>query len=208
MCAKIHPWEAIFRNNDWPFNEPFADFGKVVEKYRLHSCHYLLDLGCGTGRHTLSLEKEGFRTVGADISPTGLGITQRRLVYENLNVELVLLDARCPLPFKKDAFDGVFSTQVIHHALTVQVRLAIHEIYRVLIPQGVAFVTIAGKLNEEYDYEEIEPDTFVPLNGSEMGLPHHIFTVAQVQAEFSDFILEDVSIVADGHVIKILARKP
>jgi hypothetical protein len=63
-------------------------------------------------------------------------------------------------------------------------------------------------LNEEYAYEEIEPDTFVPLNGTEKGLPHHIFTVAQVQKEFVDFILEDVSIVADGHVIKILARKP
>jgi len=208
MCSEIHPWENIFKNDGWPFYEPFPRFGEIIQIFRDNGCCHILDLGCGNGRHIVHLEKEGFRTVGVDISPTGLQLTQQRLVSEKLKTELVLADIRFPLPFRNNSFDGLLSTQVIHHARVAQVRLAIHEIWRIISSDGLTFVTVSGKMDEDEEYEEIEPNTFVPLSGDEKGLPHHIFNVNEVREAFRAFILEDVSVRAEGHVIAILARKP
>jgi len=208
MCAAIHPWENIFKNNLWPYTQPFQGFGEVVEIFKRNEVCTVLDLGCGNGRHTIHLENLGFRTVGADISSSGLQITQQSFVSENLNTKLVLSDFRNPLPFRDNVFDGLMSTQVIHHALIAQIRTAIHEIWRVITSNGIALVTVSGKLDEGDEYEEVEPNTYVPLTGDEKGLPHHIFSVDEVHVEFREFILEDVSIRAGGHVLAILARKP
>lgn len=39
----------------------------------------VLDLGCGAGRHTLLLAKQGFHVFSTDISPPGLQVSQKRL---------------------------------------------------------------------------------------------------------------------------------
>jgi len=208
MCSDTHPWEGIYQNDGWPYEEPFPGFGEVVQILQNHGCRNLLDLGCGNGRHTLHLERAGFRTVGVDISPTGLRFAHRKIVSDGFEAKFVLSDMRFPLPFRDGCFEGIFSTQVIHHAHIAHVRLAIQEIWRVTSPGGMAFVSVSGKMDEDEAFEEIEPNTYVPLSGPEKGLPHHIFTVDEVHDEFGAFLIDDVSIRADGHVITILARKP
>jgi SAM-dependent methyltransferase len=208
MPSTVHPWENIFKNNLWPHMQPFQGFGEVVEVYKKNGVKTVLDLGCGNGRHTIHLEARGFKTFGVDISISGLQQTQHRYVSATLIPNLVLSDIRFPLPFRDNVFDGLLSTQVIHHAFIAQIQLTIHEIWRVMISDGVAFVTVAGKLDEGGEFEEVEPDTYVPLTGDERGLPHHIFDINEVYDKFSRFNIEDVSIRAGGHVIAIYLRKP
>ena len=62
---------------------------------------------------------------GLDISPTGLRLAQNWLDEEYLEAPLVQADNRHPLPFKDGAFEGLLSTQVIHHALLAEVRATI-----------------------------------------------------------------------------------
>ena len=208
MNSGKHPWDEIFKNEGWPYFEPFPRFGEIVQVLRAHHCSKILDLGCGNGRHTIYLEKEGFQIVGMDISTSGLRLTQDWQTKEGTAGDLVLADARIHFPFRNNCFNGLFSTQVIHHAKIGEIRRTIKEIWRILSSGGIAFVTVSGKMDEKDVFEEIEPDTFVPLTGPEKGLPHHIFSVAELRAEFHDFHIKDISVVADGHVIKVLARKP
>ena len=208
MNPAAHPWETIYRKNGRVFPEPFGRFDEVVDVFRAHGCSLVLDLGCGSGRHVVHLARQGFRSVGLDISPTGLHLAQAWMREEGHDASFTLGDTRQPLPFRDGSIEGVLSTQVIHHARITSVRLAIREIRRVLVPGGLAFVTVSGRKDAGLEFEEIEPGTFVPIAGPEAGLPHHIFTVEELRAEFEDYQILDVSVRAEGAVLAVLARKP
>ena len=64
----------------------------------------ILDLACGTGRHTNPLTIEGYNILGLDVSSTLLRIAKKRLVQ----AQLVQADMR-HLPFKLEAFSSAVS---------------------------------------------------------------------------------------------------
>lgn len=208
MSLTVHPWEEIYRRKGRVFPEPYPRFGEIVETFRTHDCRAILDLGCGSGRHVVHLARQGFRPLGVDLSPTALSLTQAWLCEEGHEADLTLADTRQPLPFRESSFDAVLSTQVIHHARLAAVRLAIGEILRVLVPGGLAFVTVSGRKDPGVEFELIEPGTWVPLSGPEAGLPHHIFSVSELRSEFRAYEILDVSVRAEGAVLAVLGRKP
>ena len=208
MKSAPHPWEVIYRTNRQVDTEPFPRFGEVVDAFRAHGCSFVLDIGCGSGRHVVHLVKQGFRSLGLDISPTGLHLAQAWMREEGHEPEFILGDTRQPLPLRDDSIEGVFSVQVIHHARIAAVRLAIREIWRVLVPGGLAFVTVSGRKDPGLEFDEIERGTFVPLAGPEAGLAHHIFTVEELRLEFRDYQVLELSVRAEGAVLAVLARKP
>jgi len=207
MNATSHPWESIYQHEGRVFTEPFPGLKAVVQNFSQHHCRRILDLGCGNGRHVVALSKEGFNTTGLDISSSGLRLTCEWLEEEGLYASLVSADARQNLPFKADSFDGILSTQVIHHALLSEVRVTITEIWRILTNGGIAFVTVAGRKHESEAYEEIEPNTYVPLDGSEKGLPHHIFSEDELRSEFGDFQIREITRRAEGKVLALWLMK-
>jgi SAM-dependent methyltransferase len=208
MNASDHPWEQIYKRDGRVYPEVFPRFAEVVETFRARGCQVVLDLGCGSGRHVVHLAKYGFRPVGVDISATALHLTQSWLGEGGHEAGLALADTRQPLPFRDGSFQGALSTQVIHHARLAEVRLAIGEILRVLVPGGIAFVTVSGRKDRGIEFEATEPGTFVPLSGPEAGLPHHIFSTDELRAEFYAYEILDVSVRAEGAVLAVLARKP
>ncbi len=201
MDTVNHPWEAIYAREGRVFGEPFLGYSAVAQEFARSSCRRILDLGCGNGRHVVALVKDSFEVVGLDISSSGLRLTREWLKEEELEADLVAADFRQGLPFAGERFDGLLSTQVIHHAMIAEVRLAIGEIWRVLKKGGIAFVTVAGRTHENLVYEEVEPGTFIPLSGTEKGLPHHIFSEADLRREFSAFQVEQIERRAEDRVI-------
>jgi len=67
----------------------------------------VLDLACGSGRHSLELRRHGFEVVGADISPELLEIARRDAAKAGLEVTFVEADLR-DLDFDAE-FDIVLS---------------------------------------------------------------------------------------------------
>jgi len=112
-----------------------------------------------------------------------------------------------PLPFRDSAFDGLMSTQVIHHALLAQVQATIHEIWRILAPGGLAIVSVAGRIHDDTDYKEIEPSTFLPQTGSEAGLPHHIFNEQTLCQAFAKFQIDFIERRDSGRVLMVQAHR-
>ena len=55
---------------------------------------HILDVGCGTGRHSLELARRGFQTTGIDISAGLLNYAQKVADAEQLSAEFRLEDAR------------------------------------------------------------------------------------------------------------------
>jgi len=208
MTSTNHPWEQIFRKQDWGSKEPFPRFFEVVKHFLVHECKHILDLGCGNGRHLIQFLKEGLDVVGMDISISALRLAWKWAREEKIKAKLLQADMRLFFPFQEGVFDGVFSNQVIHHARIADVRRTISEIYRILGSGGWAFITVSGKVDVGIGHQQIEPGTYIPLSGLEKGLPHHIFSEEEIRMEFDDFQVEEISSRAGGKVIAVMARKP
>ena len=54
----------------------------------------ILDVGCGSGRHTLELARRGYAVVGIDLSESMLAQGRKIAKLEKLNVDLIQRDAR------------------------------------------------------------------------------------------------------------------
>ena len=206
MSSADHPWEQIYRVGGRGETHPFPRFNEVVSVFKEAGCSRILDLGCGSGRHLIHLAREGFRVVGMDFSPTALRLTYEWVQEEQCEASLILADMQKSLPFMGISFDAVFSTQVIHHARVAEIRGTIQEIFRVLGPGGLAFITVSAR-KDDREHIEIEPNTFVPSTGSERGVPHHIFSEGNLRRAFQAFQILEVSLRAEGKVWVVLAQK-
>jgi SAM-dependent methyltransferase len=87
------------------------------------------DLGCGSGVFTELLQREGYVSVGLDISPRLVALGRSKYP----GVELVEGDAE-NLPFGSESLDGVLLSGLIHHF--PDPRRLIAEVRRTLKPGG------------------------------------------------------------------------
>lgn len=82
--------------NECDFIEKEINFDKTIQ---------ILDIGCGTGRHTIELAKRGYNITGIDLSGAQLQRAREKARENKLNVALIQADAR-KLAFKNE-FDLV-----------------------------------------------------------------------------------------------------
>jgi len=95
-------------------------------------------------------------------------------------------------------WDAILSVQVIHHSLLAQIHVLAGETTRVLKPHGLIFVTVPQLLNQGTPFQQVEPETDVPLGDREAGLPHHYFTPTELRDLFQPCRLTDLYEGAGG----------
>ena len=199
-------WNQIFNKDGHVFREIHPAVPGFVKLLKESGGNRVLDLGCGSGRHVVYLAQQGIRVFGFDLAAKGLQLTKEWLNMENLQAGLVRQNMYEIFPFPDGSFDGVISIQVIHHGRLQQVRNAVGELLRVLKTGGFLLVTVPLVSRSKYPSEEIEPATFVPLDGYEKGLPHHIFSPQDFKSLFEGCEILDYYRDDDVHQA-VLARK-
>jgi SAM-dependent methyltransferase len=102
-------YEKLYANRD----EEEASFlaGLIEKEIPMSDYRSILDLGCGRGRHSLTLAEKGYRVTGIDLSQNAIEkagkiAEQRKLT----NVEFIVGDMRVPLPETFDAVLNLFTT--------------------------------------------------------------------------------------------------
>jgi SAM-dependent methyltransferase len=145
------------------------------------------------------LARRGYRVFGLDNSPEAIAATRQRLADECLEADLRLQSMTEKLPYEHSFFDAVVSVQVIHHADMATIRGIVAEINRVLKEGGVLFVTVPKLRNQGESFEQLEPNTFVPLDGPEEGLPHRYFAPEELQEVFEGYDIVDIHVDAWDH---------
>jgi tellurite methyltransferase len=182
-------WELIWRSGDIPpryrtLAEPNASVVDWAET--LPAGGFVLDVGCGVGRHTVYLGGRGFRVAGTDISPTGIqmtldGCTERSIEFDGRVADLTAL------PWADATFDAALSTATMHHNLRANIFKSLYEVRRVLKPGGLFLVDFPSVDREDMsrlrhlaasgEISEPEPNTFIddrPDSDDGDGfLPHH-----------------------------------
>lgn len=107
MNTKKQWYESLFENYAQKYdNENFTqgtigecDF--IESELNFDKSVRILDVGCGTGRHTIELTKRGYSVKGIDLSESQLALAREKAKNCNLNIDFSRHDAR-DLPFENE----------------------------------------------------------------------------------------------------------
>ena len=136
----------------------------------------ILDLGCGAGRHSILLGKQGFRVVALDISETALKTLDDRLKAGSIASVTLVKHEMWNLPFIDGYFDGIICTNVLHHGKLVEIKRTIGEVRRVMREGASAFIVALSSADfRKGNGKKLEPNTYVFTEGDERGIIHHFF---------------------------------
>lgn len=111
----------------------------IIDKFALKDDWKILDLGCGTGRHSIALAKRGFHVVGIDQSPTMIKEANHKISKTNLPVRFEMADVR---HVKLDQFNLVISlfTSFGYEENERENANILKVIYQHLLPNGYLFL--------------------------------------------------------------------
>jgi methionine biosynthesis protein MetW len=95
----------------------------------------VIDYGCGDGRRIGTWLSHAARSyVGVDVSEPAVEMAREQ------GLKAQVIAAERPLPFADGSFDLAVSSEVLEHLFEPQLALA--ELFRVLRPGGIVFVTV------------------------------------------------------------------
>lgn len=138
-------FETIAPDWDRLRERPWAVIMEFLEKYdcvNLFDGGYLLDLGCGNGRHSLLFSDRTDHVIGIDFSLNLLRIAKKKRNSLQIdNISYILADISF-LPFKNEMVDNIIFLATLHHIPHSVNRLsALLEIRRVLKSLGNCLIT-------------------------------------------------------------------
>lgn len=195
-AAERGGWEEIWRSEDIPprYRSFAAPNDSVVAwAEMIPPGGFVLDVGCGVGRHAVYLGGRGFRMAGVDISPSGVRLAQAACAGRRIGFD-GRVSPMTTLPWADATFDAALSTSTIHHHLRAGIEQALAAVWRVLKPGGLFLVDFPHKDTIIYQelrnlaaagqVIEVEPDTFIDerpdIEDSDGFMPHHFCDEADV----------------------------
>ncbi len=93
-------YEKLFENYAQKYdNEVFVKGTKgecdfIEQELNYDKSLKIIDIGCGTGRHSIELTKRGYSIIGIDLSESMLEKAREKAKAQNLKIEFLKLDAR------------------------------------------------------------------------------------------------------------------
>jgi len=212
----MRDWENIYKTEGIVQKEPEGIVRDAIPILKQNGVKRVLDLGCGTGRHSLLLAKEGFEVYCIDKSPKALEILKGRAKDAGVEFELREGDMGT-LPYEDKSFDAVVSTHVIQHGTIADITRVAAEVDRVLKPGGVLVIkSVSSKTELPPDMEMLEERT---AKGGPMGeedVPHHYFVPMEFKGLFDGYEvlrLEEVKesserFGCDRWYVQLIFKKP
>ncbi len=100
MKKKKQWYETLFENYSLNYDEESFTKGTLGEcDFIEKELNYdrslkILDVGCGTGRHSIELARRGYNITGIDLSESQIKRAQEKVASENLKIEFLRHDAR------------------------------------------------------------------------------------------------------------------
>ncbi len=172
-------WDLQYASRPLWWKGPY-DIGPIIRG--INSGAAVLDVGCGTGRYSVPLDRAGFTVVGLDLSQTAL----RSLPP---HFDRIAADMQ-KLPLVDQSFDALTCYGALQHLGKEARSNAVLELFRVLKEGGKAFIEVIGVKDMRYGSgTQGEESTFV-----RQGIRCHYFSALELSQLFvnSGFVVLDL----------------
>lgn len=181
-------WERIYRRMGDLQYGVLPKIKRASGIFKEENYERILDLGCGTGKHSIFLAKKGFSVYATDMSQTGIDIARKKATSLGLNnIHFKQHDMRT-IPFPDGFFDAVVCTWTIYHGTISEIRKTLGEIYRVLKSNGTVLTDFLSASDVTHGLgREIESNTFIGAKVQEEDIPHHYSSREELIQLFSEF---------------------
>lgn len=141
-------------------------FDTALDAQTMHECDFIqefvpldayptiLDLACGTGRHSLELARRGYITTGADINAQAVHVATEEARKRGLDAWFVTLDLK-DLATLAGSFDGILLFWQTFGFFSGEARVGIfRELRRLLRPGGRLILDLYNRLYFTHDRDE------------------------------------------------------
>lgn len=169
-------WESHFREidletYDFSQSKPSVVLAGFCEN-NLKRGATVLDLGCGGGRNAHYLAQKGYQVYGVDVAAEAVEFCRERFARFNLPGTFKQGTFE-HISFPDDYFAGVICIAALDHVPFESAQVAMAEIRRVLMPNGVILLTFdpPDKDEEFLNEAEVLPDgTLMFVRGKQAGM--------------------------------------
>lgn len=173
---KKNSWKAFFDAHASVYDEncftqnTLREVDFLLEEFQLERGACILDIGCGTGRHSIELVKRGYRPTGLDLSSEMLAKARAKADAEGVHVKWIQADAaRFTLEAPFDAAiclcEGAFGLLSETDDPLEQPLAILSSINRNLKMNAKALFTVLNGLRmiRSCKQQDVEEDRFDPL---------------------------------------------
>lgn len=208
-------WDKTYDNAKDFFGERPSELGvSALPVLKENGVKNVLELGCGQGRDTWYLARNGIKMTALDYSESG--ICQMRDLAREQQMEGVVTahvhDAREPLPFPDETFDAVFSHMFFTMELSEEeVAMILEECRRVLRPGGLNLYSVRNDHDPHYGkFEQRGKDMWK----NPMGFVVHFFDEGTIRRLSTGYDLlwikefDDPSPPFTKKLYEVVLRKP
>jgi len=150
-------YHQLYANRDEKEAAAFID--ELVNELQPAEHSTMLDLGCGSGRHSKYLASKGFNVTGIDLAASSIRQAKK---WEADKLHFYRHDMR--VPFGKGAFDYVFNffTSFGYFDNSSEDHKVVHNIYSALKPGGVL---VMDYINSTYSEKKLVPAEQKEIDG-------------------------------------------
>lgn len=142
-------WSDFYQKHGRFYLREHEYFERVVNRFKTYSVHNVFDMGCGTGRHAVSLVEKGFSVLGVDFSPSAVELTKKWLQSKNLHADLIIADIHEHIAGIKDSsFDAVVAVNTLEYSSKEQFDNILNETNRILKDSGLFWLVVPSKDTE------------------------------------------------------------
>ncbi len=207
----VMEWNEMHKNRKFRPKYPSEQVVQYIfRNFKRDGKEKILDLGCGAGRHTLFMANENIIPYGIDYSESGVYYTKENLDengYSGYKDNIVVADVT-NLPFQDSFFDGVISYGVLYYIGFDQIKKAVEEIFRVLKPNGRAFIVVrstedyrakSGTETEEHNSLIVNEDNSEKCASNENGMLMHFFDRDEIEQLFTSFSSLTIDLIEETH---------
>lgn len=141
--------------------EAAAFINKLLDYLKSKAGSFMLDIGCGKGRHSVQLASKGFDVTGIDLSERSIELAKKR---ENDSLHFFVHDMR--LPFWVNYFDYAFNffTSFGYFNTRRENYNAMRTIAQSLKPQGILVIDY---LNVHYEEKVLQAQSQLKINNAD-----------------------------------------
>lgn len=202
-------WDQAFAAADANWRRlPTSERAKAIVDLLLErGAKVVLDLGCAIGRLSMLIAAQGIEVYGCDASEKAIAFARSWAQDEQMPNVHFDVGMASTLTYPSNSFDAVVANAILDHMPLAEAQKAAREIWSVLRPGGVCFVSFDGLEGKEADPYHILPDgTRLYLHGMHRGLIWRYYAEEDIRALFALFALEDIYTDSDGSRVVVMRK--